>query len=71
MNVWNRQSDEAAQKGSKQLSILKAVSCTDWGFDKETLLLTFNAMIKPTFTLGAPIWFPNMNPTNVEKMQKV
>ena len=45
------------------------VSNNTWGFDMETLLLTYNTVIKPSFSYIVPIWGPNIKPSNVAKLQ--
>jgi hypothetical protein len=43
----------------------------DWGNDKETLLFTYNAIIKPTLTFADPIWAPNTKKVHRDKLQIV
>ena len=68
-NTGNKQATESVIKINKQLGIMSAVKNSNWGFDKETLSLTYNSIIKPTIGFGAPIWVPNMKPSNVKKLQ--
>jgi hypothetical protein len=63
-NCWNRNAVETQKKFAHRVQIMKAVGRSSWGFDKETLLLTFNALIKPALGFGAPIWAPNIKPTS-------
>jgi REP element-mobilizing transposase RayT len=50
---------------------MRAVGNCNWGFDKKTLTLTYNTLIKPTFSQCAPVWAPNVKPTNVKGLQTV
>ena len=54
-----------------RLSILKALTSTSWGHQKETLKLTYNSLIKPLFTYAAPIWYPSTSRTNIQTLQTV
>ena len=62
---------DIAARASGRLQVLKALAGTSWGQDKETILLTFNAIIKPVLSYAAPVWFPATCRTNVEKLQRV
>jgi hypothetical protein len=41
MHTGNNQAYTNSSKGNQRYNIMKAVSGSDWGHDKETLLLTF------------------------------
>jgi hypothetical protein len=58
-----------AAKAMQRLNILKAVCSSAWGHDKETLLITYEALIDSVFSYAAAVWFPNCKPSNVEKLQ--
>ena len=62
---------EIAGWASNYLQILKALTGTSWGQDKETILLTFKAIIKPLLSYAAPIWFPATCRSNIEKLQRI
>jgi hypothetical protein len=57
-------------KGSPRLQIMKAIRGQDWG-DKETLRLTYQALVKPIMAHNATIWFPSVGPdaTSNEELQ--
>ena len=38
---------------------MKALTGTAWGQQKETLLVTFKALIQFIMTHAAPVWYPN------------
>jgi hypothetical protein len=56
----------------KSHQLLKALKGQDWG-KKETLQQTYQAYIKPTFIIGAPAWYPNVNPdaSSMVRLQSV
>ena len=63
---------EAIEKKAKQrLSILKALTGTNWGQQKETIVATYKALIDSLFSYASPIWFPNASVSAVEKLQTI
>jgi hypothetical protein len=48
---------------------MKAVSGSDWGHDKETLFLTYKALVESLFSFCVGIWFPNCKPSNIASLQ--
>ena len=62
---------ETAQK-CYQENVLKALSSTDWGQYKETLLMTYKALVRSKIEYAAPVITPTLSDSNVEeKHQKV
>jgi hypothetical protein len=60
---------EYKKKGNQRVHIMRAVGNSLWGFDKKTLALTYNTLVKPTFSHCAPVWAPNAKPTNIKGLQ--
>jgi hypothetical protein len=60
-----------AAKANQRLNILKAVSGSNWGHDKATLLITYKALVELVFSYAAAIWYPNAKLSNVAKLQFV
>jgi hypothetical protein len=58
-------------KAHQRLNLPRAVSGSLWGHDKETLLLTFRALVESVYSFAAAVWFPNTKPTNVNKLQLI
>jgi hypothetical protein len=58
-----------ASKALQRLKIMKAVSGSLWGHDKETLFITYRALFESVFNFAAPVWWPNCKPTNAVKLQ--
>ena len=62
---------DIAARVSSRLQVLKAIVSTSWGQDKETILLTFKAIIRPILKYAAPTWFPALCKTNIGKLQRI
>ena len=61
-----------AKKASLRTNkILRALSDTAFGHDKECLLATYKAFIRSLFDYAAPIVFPNYSRTSIERLQKI
>ena len=60
-----------ADKANNRLRILKALAGSTWGQQRETLLITFKALIRSVFTYAAPIWYPNAPASGVLKLQRI
>ena len=58
-------------KAKKKLPILKALTGTTWGQQKETVIATYKALLDSLFSYAAPIWFPNTSSTNIAKLQTI
>jgi hypothetical protein len=50
---------------------VSAVGGTTWCFDKETMLLTYKALMMPVFSHSPAVWVPNTKPSNIKKLQIV
>ena len=53
----------------KRNNMLKALVGSSWGQDKETLLLTYNALVKYIASYAAPFWSTNARDSNFKKIQ--
>ena len=78
LGVWwdtqftgNVNCSEYKKKGNQRLHIMRAVGNNLWGYDKKTLALTYNTLIKPSFSHCAPVWAPNAKSTNIKGLQTV
>ena len=58
-----------SDKIDKRNNMLKALAGSSWGQDKETLLLTNNALGKSITSYDAPIWSTNATYSSFKKMQ--
>ena len=53
----------------KRNNMLKALAGLSWGQDKETLLLTYNALGKSIAGYAAPVWSTNASDSSFKKIQ--
>ena len=51
--------------------ILKAHTGTNWGQEKETILITYNSLIRSLSLYTAPIWFLNGSPSLIQNLQTI
>ena len=52
-------------------NILKVLAGSSWGQDKDTLLLTYNALGKSIASYAAPVWSTNASDLSFKKIQAV
>ena len=62
---------KVAGKASSRLKILKALAGTDWGQEKETILMTFKSSVSPVFNYAAPLYRPNDSKSALGRLQRV
>jgi hypothetical protein len=58
-------------KASKTINLLKSLSATNWGKQKETLLTTYKTLTRPVIEYANTIWSPIASATNITKLQIV
>ena len=63
---FNKHSDYVAERVSSRNNILKALAGTSWRQQKETLLMTYNAVGRSIINYAAPVWSTNLR----NKLQK-
>ena len=49
--------------------VIKAFICTTWGKQKETLVATYKAVMRPTLEYASSIGSPMASPTSIDKLQ--
>ena len=49
--------------------MLKVLAGSSWGQEKETLLLTYNALGKYIASYAAPVWSTNASDSSIKKIQ--
>ena len=59
------------ERASDRLKILKALSGTTWGQHKETITITYKALVWSLLTYAAPVWSPNISQTNLNRLQTI
>ena len=55
----------------KRNNMLKALAGSSWGQEKETLLLTYNALGKSIASYAAPVWSTNASDSSYKKIHTV
>ena len=65
---FSQHADMVARKAAARLKILRALSDSDFGKDKECLLETFKAYIRPLFDYAAPVVYPNLSPSSILRL---
>ena len=53
----------------KRNNMMKALAGSSWGQDKETLLMTYNALGKSIANYAAPVWSTNASDSSFKKIQ--
>jgi hypothetical protein len=61
----------ATAKATKTIKILKALTATKWGKQKETLTNTFKTVTRPVLEYASSVWSPMTAPTTTKKLQTV
>src|SRR4029077_1762601 len=57
------------EKADKSLNVVKALTSTTWGKQKETLITTYKAITRPIIEYGSTLWSPIISETNLNKIQ--
>ena len=69
--TFNRHIENTVTKAKNSLKIVKALTSTTWGKQKETLLVTYKTLTRPILEYGATIFSPTIKPTLTNKLQTV
>ena len=59
------------ENSKKALRLVKALSGTSWGQQKETLVNTYKQYVRPIIEYASPAWSPIISDTNLLKLQRV
>ena len=71
MYTFGKHAKYTISKAKSKVNLLKQLAGTQWGQDKETMLLTYKAVGRSTLEYGAPIWAPALSDTHWTNMQTV
>ena len=66
---FNKHSQYVAGRVSGRNNILMDLAGTSWGQQKDTLLMTYEAVGRSIINYAAPVWSPNLHDTNYRKIQ--
>ena len=53
----------------KPLQIIKALTATGWGKQKETLMATYKTVMRPALEYASSVWSPIASQTSINKLQ--
>ena len=53
----------------KPLQMIKSLTATGWGKQKETLMATYKAVMRPVLEYASSIWSPLASSTSINKLQ--
>ena len=67
---FNKHCVQVANRVCKRNNVLKALAGTNWGQQKETLLMTYKALGRSIANYAAPVWSINASETNIGKIQR-
>ena len=68
---FHKHVEALVQRATPRLNILKLLTGTSWGQQKETLVATFKSLVGSLFTYAAPIWFPNTSRHSINRLQTI
>ena len=67
--TYNAHIQNIATHAQKPLQIIKTLTGTTWGKQRETLVATYNrAVMRPTLEYASLIWSPMASPTSINKL---
>ena len=66
---FNKHSSHVAERVSGRNNVLKVLAGTSCGQQKETLLMTYNAVGRSIINYDAPVWRTNLRDTNYRNIQ--
>ena len=69
--TFSAQSSVIARKASSRLNLMRALSDSLFGKDKECLLSTYKLFIRSLIDYAAPIIYPNYAESSIERLQKI
>ena len=55
----------------KPLHMIKALTATRWGKQKETLMATYKVVMRPALEYASSIWSPLASSTSINKLQAI
>jgi hypothetical protein len=67
--TFHKHAQNTSQKAQKTLNILKALTSTQWGKHKETIINTYKTITRPVMEYASTIWSPIIAPTHTNKLQ--
>jgi hypothetical protein len=56
---------------NKSINIIKSLTGTSWGKQKETLVATYSAITRPILEYASTVWSPLVSDSSLQKLQTV
>ena len=69
--TYNSHIRKTSEKARNTLKLLKALTSTKWGKQKETIVATYKAITRPILEYASAIWSPIANTTGITKLQTI
>ena len=69
--TYNSHIRKTSDKARNTLKLLKALTSTKWGKQKETIVATYKAIIRPILEYASTIWSPIASTTGITKLQTI
>ena len=67
--TYNTHIHNISIQAHKALHLIKALTSTTWGKQKETLIATYKAVMRPSLEYASSIWSPLASSTSINKLQ--
>ena len=69
--TYNSHIRKTSDKARNTLKLLKALTSTKWGKQKETIVSTYKAITRPILEYASTIWSPIASTTGITKLQTI
>ena len=69
--TFNEHSKYIKGNTNKSLNVMKSLTSTSWGKQKEPMINTFKAIVRPSLEYACTVWSPIISETNLQKIQSV
>ena len=69
--TYNKHIQTTKEKAQKTTNILKTLTSTHWGKQKETIITTYKTITRPILEFGSTVWSPIASNTNISTLQTI
>jgi hypothetical protein len=69
--TYNQHIDNTKEKATKTTKLLKTLTSTTWGKQKETIVTTYKTITRPIIEHASTIWSSTASKTNINKLQTI
>ena len=67
--TYRRHIHDISVHAHKPLQIIRVLTATGWGKQKETLMTTYKAVMRPALEYASSVWSPIASSTSINKLQ--